>query len=332
MAGVSGTNGRGPLFTPQEIAAVRRPFRAASLLPARAYHDQAVWDFEREQWFFNDWVCVGREEDVAAPGTYQRLDFLGEDVVMVRARDGVLRAFYNVCRHRGTCIVESASGTAPRFQCPYHAWIYDLDGTLCGPGIPTTWPTSASRTSGSRPIRLATWQGFVFLCFSEQTAPLEAYMGDWFEHHAGFHRDYAGLRRAARLEYDVAANWKIVAENYSECYHCPGVHPLLNQLTPYDQGEDFFPQGPWKGGWMLFADGFQTMSMDGDRHGRPLLPHTTAVDARRIYYYILWPNLIVSVHPDYVLTHQAWPDGPERTRVVLRSVRPCQRRRRRVGQ
>jgi Rieske 2Fe-2S family protein len=67
---------------------------------------------------------------------------------------------------------------------------------------------------------------------------------------------------------------------------------------------------------MRFADGFQTMSMDGDRHGRPLLPHTTAVDARRIYYYILWPNLIVSVHPDYVLTHQAWPDGPERTRVV----------------
>jgi len=315
MSASNGTNGRGPLFTPQEIAA-RRPFRAASLLPARAYHDEAVWAIEREQWFFTDWVCVGRDEDVAAPGTYRRLDFLGEDVVLVRARDGVLRAFYNVCRHRGTCIVEAASGTAPRFQCPYHAWIYDLDGTLLRARHTDDLVDFRPEDFGLTPIRLATWQGFVFLCFSEQTPPLEAYMGDWFEHHAGYGRDYAGLRRAARLEYDVAANWKIVAENYSECYHCPGVHPLLNQLTPYDQGEDFFPQGPWKGGWMRFADGFQTMSMDGDRHGRPLLPHTSAIDARRIYYYILWPNLIVSVHPDYVLTHQAWPDGPERTRVT----------------
>jgi len=318
VAGVSTTNGAGggPLFTPREIAAVRRPFRAASLLPARAYHEPAVWAFEREQWFFADWVCVGRDEDVATPGTYLRLDFLGEDILLVRARDGVLRAFYNVCRHRGTCVVEPASGTAVRFQCPYHAWIYDLDGTLVRARHTDDLDDFRLEDYGLTPIRLATWQGFVFLCFSEQTSPLEAYLGDWFDHHAGFSRDYGSLRRAARLEYDVAANWKIVAENYSECYHCPGVHPLLNQLTPYDLGEDFFPRGPWKGGWMLFADGFQTMSMDGDRHGRPLLPHTAEVDARRIYYYTLWPNLIVSVHPDYVLTHQAWPDGPERTRVT----------------
>ncbi len=313
---MSGPNGAGPLFTPREIAAVRRPFRAASLLPARAYHDQAVWEFERERWFFGDWVCVGRDEEAATPGTYRRLDFLGEDVLLVRARDGVLRAFYNVCHHRGTCVVEPASGSAVRFQCPYHAWIYDLDGTLMRAPHTEDLEDFQLEDHGLTPIRLAVWQGFVFLCFSEQTPALEAYLGDWFDHHAGFGRDYAGLRQAARLEYQVGANWKIVAENYSECYHCPGVHPLLNQLTPYDQGEDFFPQGPWKGGWMRFADGFQTMSMDGDRHGRPLLPGTSPLDAGRIYYYLLWPNLIVSVHPDYVLTHQVWPDGPERTRVV----------------
>jgi Rieske 2Fe-2S family protein len=91
------------------------------------------------------------------------------------------------------------------------------------------------------------------------------------------------------------------------------VHPLLNKLTPYDLGEDFFPAGPWKGGWMVFSEGCETMSMDGQRHGRPLLAATDEVDERRIYYYILWPNLIVSVHPDYVLTHQAWPAGPNRT-------------------
>jgi glycine betaine catabolism A len=111
----------------------------------------------------------------------------------------------------------------------------------------------------------------------------------------------------------VAANWKIVAENYSECYHCPPVHPLLNKLTPYDLGEDFLADGPWKGGWMVFAEGCETMSIDGQRNGRPLLYARDETEARRIYYYILWPNLIVSVHPDYVLTHQAWPDGPNRS-------------------
>jgi Rieske 2Fe-2S family protein len=213
-------------------------------------------------------------------------------------------------------VVEPAAGKAVRFQCPYHAWIYDLDGALMRATHTDDLEDFELQNYGLTPIRLETWQGFVFLCFSEQTAPLAEHLGDWFAHHAGYGRGFADLRRAAHLEYDVAANWKIVAENYSECYHCPGVHPLLNQLTPYDLGEDFFPHGPWKGGWMRFADGFETMSLDGQRHGRPLLPATTVQDARRIYYYILWPNLIVSVHPDYVLTHQAWPAGPERTRVL----------------
>ncbi len=123
------------------------------------------------------------------------------------------------------------------------------------------------------------------------------------------------LRRAARLTYDVGANWKIVAENYSECYHCPPVHKMLNRLTPYDLGEDFLAEGPWKGGWMPFAEGCETMSISGTRDGRPLLYARDETEERRIYYYILWPNLIVSVHPDYVLTHQAWPDGPNRSTV-----------------
>ncbi len=112
-----------------------------------------------------------------------------------------------------------------------------------------------------------------------------------------------------------------MAENYSECYHCPPVHPLLNRLTPYDLGEDFLAEGPWKGGWMPFADGCETMSISGKRDGRPLLYARDEAEERRIYYYILWPNLIVSVHPDYVLTHQAWPDGPNRSDRPLRPLR-----------
>ena len=117
-------------LTPEEIAAVRKPYRAASLLPGRVYHDVAIHQFERERWFSRDWILVGREEDAAAPGTYFLAEVVDEPLIVVRARDGILRGFYNVCRHRGTAVVEEPCGKAVRFQCPYHAWIYDLDGSL----------------------------------------------------------------------------------------------------------------------------------------------------------------------------------------------------------
>jgi len=301
--------------TPQELAAVRAPFRKATLLPARAYHDPAIHDWELDEIFRRDWISVGRAEEVPEPGSFLLREVFGENVIIVRGRDGVIRAFYNVCRHRGTAVEERECGKAVRFQCPYHAWIYDLDGRLVRAKHTEDLEDFSFDTFGLAPIRCEEWGGFVFLCFADAslTPPLRASTGDWFEHHAGFGRDLSTLRRAARLTYDVKANWKIVAENYSECYHCPPVHRLLNRLTPYDLGEDFLAEGPWKGGWMPFAAGCETMSISGKRDGRPLLFARDEAEARRIYYYILWPNLIVSVHPDYVLTHQAWPDGPNRS-------------------
>ncbi len=303
--------------TPQELAAVRAPFRRATLLPARAYHDPAIHDWEFDEIFRRDWVAVGRAEEVPEPGSFLLRDVFGENVIIVRGRDGVIRAFYNVCRHRGTAVEERECGRAVRFQCPYHAWIYDLDGRLIRAKHTEDLEDFSFDTFGLTPIRCETWGGFVFLCFADAslTPPLREYMDDWFEHHAAFGRDMSTLRRAARLTYDVKANWKIVAENYSECYHCPGVHALLNRLTPYDLGEDFPADGPWKGGWMPFAAGCETMSISGKRDGRPLLYARDETEAGRIYYYILWPNLIVSVHPDYVLTHQVWPDGPNHSTV-----------------
>ena len=128
----------------------------------------------------------------------------------------------------------------------------------------------------------------------------------------------AELRRARSIDYEVAANWKVIAENYSECYHCPGVHPQLNRLTPYDRGRNLESDGPWAGGWMELVDDAETMSVDGHAIGRPPLPGLTAEDERRIYYFVVWPNLLLSLHPDYVMTHQVWPVDPDRSRVVLR--------------
>jgi len=307
----------GAILTDAELAAVRREYRAASLLPARTYQDPAILDWERDHIVRRDWVLVARVEDVPEPTSFRLFDLDGENVIIVRGRDDVIRAFYNVCRHRGTAVEERECGKAVRFQCVYHAWIYDLDGRLVRAKHTEDLEDFSFEAYGLREIRCETWGGFVFLCFADEavTPSLREAMGDWGDHHASMGRDMSTLRRAARLTYDVGANWKIVAENYSECYHCPPVHKMLNRLTPYDLGEDFLAEGPWKGGWMPFAEGCETMSMSGKRDGRPLLYARDETEAHRIFYYILWPNLIVSVHPDYVLVHQAWPDGPNRSTV-----------------
>ena len=150
-------------LTADEIAAVRKPYRAASLLPGRAYHDPAIHEFERDEWFRRDWVVVGRETDAAAPGTYFLAEVDDEPLIVVRGRDDVLRGFYNVCRHRGTAVVEEPCGKAVRFQCPYHAWIYDLDGSLIRAKHTDDLDDFSLETFGLAAVRVETWQGFVFV-------------------------------------------------------------------------------------------------------------------------------------------------------------------------
>jgi Rieske 2Fe-2S family protein len=128
--------------------------------------------------------------------------------------------------------------------------------------------------------------------------------------------DFGALRSAKRIEYEVGSNWKFIAENYSECYHCPPLHPQLNKLTPYDLGADFETNGGWQGGWMELAAGAETMAMEGGhRDGRPAMHGITPVDERRIYYYVVWPTMFLSIHPDYLLVHYLVPNGVDSTTV-----------------
>ncbi|MDQ6794145.1 MAG: aromatic ring-hydroxylating dioxygenase subunit alpha [Chloroflexota bacterium] len=303
------------ILTAEEIAAVRRPFRAASLLPRRAYHDPAILDWEREHIFRSDWLCVGRESDVPEAGSYRLIEIQGEDIIVVRARDEVVRAFYNVCRHRGTAVCEVPEGKAVRFQCPYHAWIYDLDGSLVRAKHTDDLEDFSLEAYSLAALRLDAWQGFLFLSFDPEAPSLHEWLDDVVDHFARF--DLSTLRPAKQIVYDVAANWKFVAENYSECYHCPGLHPQLNRLTPYDLGGDFDTRGPWQGGWMELVGEAETMAMDGgNRGGRPPLAGMTEVDQRRICYDLIWPLTFISTHPDYVLVHRLEPLAVDRTRIV----------------
>jgi len=310
-------------ITADELATIRRDYRAASLLPKRAYHDPAILAWEQANILRRDWVMVARDEDAPDPGTYTLVELEGESIIVARGRDGALRAFFNVCRHRGTPVAEEACGKVVRFQCPYHAWIYDLDGSLIRAKHTDELEDFSFERFGLAPVRLETWQGFVFLNLDPEAIPLAAQLGDLFEHWDRF--DFGALRSAKRVEYDVAANWKFVAENYSECYHCPGVHPQLNKLTPYDLGGDFDPDGAWQGGWMELVETAETMSLGdgsagaaahGSTNGRPSMRGITAVDERRVYYYLLWPMAFISIHPDYLLVHRLVPQGPDRTLVI----------------
>jgi Rieske 2Fe-2S family protein len=284
------------------------------MLPPRVFHDPAIFEFEQAAWFARSWLCVGREEDAARPGEYFLARPARESVMVVRGEDETLRGFHNVCRHRGSRILTEDAGRVVRFQCPYHAWTYELDGTLRRASHTDELIDFEPEHNGLVPVRLSTWQGFVFVTLDPEAPELETGLVDFWSHIDRF--PIASLRRARRIEYEVDANWKVIGENYSECYHCPGVHPQLNRLTPYDQGRNLESNGPWAGGWMQLAGQADTMSVDGQRHGRPPLTGLTAEDQRRIYYFLVWPNLLLSLHPDYVMTHQVWPIDAGHSRVI----------------
>ncbi len=297
-----------------EVAETRKPTEGASLLPPRAYHDPDVLAYELEEWFAKGWIFVGREEEIELPGQYFLTQLCGENLIIVRDKDETIRAFFNVCRHRGATLLEEERGRVPRIQCPYHAWVYDLDGTLHKPRHTDMLENFDLDEFGLYPVNLATWQGFIYVNISNDAAPLLDVLDDmpaYFERY-----DLAGLRRARIIEYDVKANWKAIIENYSECYHCPGVHPQLNKITPYNLGEWIPSEGPWKGSWMPVTGEHDTLTMDGQLHGRKFIDGTTEDDHKKIYYFIAWPNMLISLHPDYLMTHRLIPLAPDRTYIA----------------
>jgi Rieske 2Fe-2S family protein len=302
----------GPPIDPALLARTLRPLREASPLPPQAVHDPAVLAWELEQLFEASWVSVGRDEDAPNPGDILTATVGLESILLMRGDDGRIRGFFNVCQHRGTRLVyEERTSCAGRLICPYHSWTYGLDGRLIasehmGSGFERDH-------NGLSPVATESLDGFVFVNVSGTAGPLRDYLRDFPQRIERF--GCGSLRRAARREYEAAANWKLLSENYQECYHCPTIHPELSQITPYRSGQEERSEGPWLGGPMELTEGCNTMSISGVTD-RPPLPGVREDDLRLIYYYTLLPNLWVSCHADYVLVHTLWPIAPDRTRIV----------------
>jgi Rieske 2Fe-2S family protein len=299
---------------PAALGRVLRPLPEAFPLPSEAFTDPAVLSWELGHFFEASWVCVGREENAPRTGDGFTTAVGSESLLLVRGEDQRLRGFFNVCQHRGTRLVtDAACSGLDRVICPYHAWTYDLEGRLRASQHMARARDFDRTEHGLRPVATDVLDGWVFVNVSGNGGTLLQYLRDFPGRIARF--DGRALRRVALKEYEVEANWKLLSENYQECYHCPTIHPELSRVTPYRSGEDEDSNGPWVGGPMDLAAGCTTMSLTGKTDRTPM-PGLSDSDHGHVFYYTVLPNLWISLHPDYVLTHTLWPIGVDRTRIV----------------
>ena len=284
-------------------------------LTADFYRSDEIYRRECERIFYAEWVCVGRVEQLENPGDAIVCTVAGESVFVVRTKPGDLRAHYNVCRHRGAQLVRvPAEGAAPcaagiggAVHCPYHDWTYGLDGRLLG--APYLARDLDRELLPLHAVGVETWGGFVFLHLTPDAAgPLADQLGAVPQRLERF--PLADLRSAKRITYDIAANWKVMLENYNECYHCGPVHPELCEIVPA------FKQGggadlDWEHG-IPQREGTTTFTRTGTTTRAPF-PGLTEDDRSRHRGELVYPNFMLSLSSDHVAAFTLWPLGPERT-------------------
>jgi glycine betaine catabolism A len=298
---------------PARLRPVASPLEDARTLPAEAYLSDEVFAWERRHLFEASWVCVGRSDVAARAGDQHAVRIGDEGVLLVRGDDGALRGFSNVCRHRGHELLEPGASTNLRaIKCPYHAWVYSLDGALAAAPRFGDVPGFEKADFPLIRARVAEWHGWVFVNASGDAPPLEEHIGNLEALVAPWAPERMFV--AETHEYVVEANWKGITENYHECYHCPSIHPALCEVTPTDSGENFPHDGCWVGGSMELKEHAETMSLSGESLGCRI-PGLSDKQGREVYYFGLVPNLLISLHPDYVMTHRMEPLSPGRTRV-----------------
>jgi len=310
---------RAPLAA-EDLAATLQPFGQSRMLPRQAYLDDAVLRWERQHFFDGNWVCAGRSDGLAAPGAQRAVRLGPTSVLLTRDADGARHALANICRHRGHELLAcGAAASGGVIRCPYHGWSYELDGSLhLAPGFGAD---GLDREASSLARITATeWAGWVFVDVNGTAGPLPEHLGSLARLVEPW--DCERLVVAATHRYELRANWKLVIENYHECYHCPMIHPELCRVSPSHSGHNYRDEpGAWIGGEMELAAGAETMSLDGRSAGDPL----RGLDdhqRRHVLYVQLFPNLLLSLHPDYVMTHRLEPVTATTTHVECQWLFP----------
>lgn len=282
------------------------------------YQSDEIFTREKDRIFFAEWFCVGREEEVSAPGDFAVKRIAGESVLVVRTRDGGLAAHYNVCRHRGSQLVpDRDQGTfAGGIRCPYHSWTYSLDGALrTAPFLEEGDGLDKDHLS-LHPVGADCWGGFLFLNLSPAAAAERGYtlatqLGAVPERLRRY--PLGELRAARQIRYEVQANWKVILENYNECYHCAGVHPELCRVVPA-----FRQRGgselDWERG-IPHREGAWTFTASGTTNRAPF-PGLDDDERVRHKGELIYPNFMLSLSAEHVAAFYLWPEAPDRTTIV----------------
>ncbi len=282
----------------------------AKTLSSDCYLSEKIYRTETERIFRQRWLYLGRQDQIANFGSFSLHEVTGEQFLFVCDGDGQIHAHYNVCRHRGTRLCEASTGRLSQtIQCPYHGWTYDLQGRLIGtPNMPEDFDRGSYALKSAAVER---WEGFLFVNLADEPKPLAEFVEPVKTRFTPWKLPH--LRIAHEQRYDVEANWKLLFQNYSECYHCPTLHPHLNRLTHYKHSSNDCNTGAILGGPMRLNEKVQSMTSNGARCAPPL---KEGGGADLVYYYTFFPNLFLSVFPDYVLTHLLERQSTTKTRVT----------------
>ncbi len=302
-------------------------------LPAWTYRDPEFFALERDRVFAPAWQVVCHVSDVPGPGDWHTLDTLGESVIVVRGKDRVLRAFTNVCRHRGSRVVDGASGCAKKLVCPYHAWTYDLDGTLAGVPDSASYPGLDKRRHGLAPVSMEVWRGFIFVRLKDGNPSSPVYGGGVAAGDGGgpsvasMMAPYEAMIEPYRFEElqalgrvtlrQRAVNWKNVGDNYSDGLHIPVAHPGLTRLFGKSYGVEAEEHVDRMWGDLIDRPS-ANWSERAYQNLLPPVPHLPEPAQRHWLYFKLWPNVAFDIYPDQVDFMQWLPVSP--TECLIREI------------
>jgi Rieske 2Fe-2S family protein len=287
-------------------------------LPGTYYIDQSVYDAEQQKIFARQWICIMRTADLAEPGSFKTFDLAGESIIVTRDQEHRLGAFLNVCRHRGSRICVEPAGQRRAFQCPYHAWTYALDGRLTGAPNMTAMADFEPAEFGLLTVHLREWLGYAWLCLAEQPPSFGDTVVSQVTERFGDERtiDLYTLDKLAvgrTIAYDVKANWKLIVENFMECYHCATLHPeLVTVLPEFRRG---YATQDKVGYGASFGDDIDGFTYDG-RPGFGRLPGLDDEHDRRYYGMTVKPQTVINLAPDHAIYHRIFPVAVDRTVVI----------------